>query len=55
MKGYQECPFTVRTGEVFSLEKKFVLGLVYTRKNGENDRISCYLKDSVLDAKHKRI
>ena len=22
MKGYHECPFTVRTGEAFSLEKK---------------------------------
>ena len=23
VKGYHECPFTIRTGEAFSLEKKF--------------------------------
>ena len=64
VKGYHECPFTVRTGEAFSLEKKIgsrreeafrvvncekanfsVLELVYPRKNGENGRISCYLKE----------
>ena len=63
VQGYHECPFTVRTGEAFSVEKKFgsrgeayravncekaklsVLELVYTRKNGENGWISCYLKE----------
>ena len=36
VKGYHECPFTVRTGEAFSLEKKIRVRVsLYAKKRGK--------------------